>query len=58
MLRFAIKSSPNDTDHIKFSLYVRNDNRKPKLVHLIAACGALDMNDPQPAITVMMPDED
>jgi hypothetical protein len=35
-----------------------NDNRRPKLVKLIATCGALDMDDPQPAITVMMPDED
>jgi len=27
-------------------------------VKLIAQCGPLDMDDPQPAITVMMPDED
>lgn len=58
MMRFAIKSSRTDTDHIPFSLYVRNDNRKPKLVNLIAACGAMNIDDPQPAITVMMPDED
>ena len=24
---------------------------------LIATCGALDLDDPQPAITVMLPDE-
>jgi hypothetical protein len=30
----------------------------PRLVKLIATCGPLDINDPQPAITVMMPDED
>ena len=29
-----------------------------KLVKLIATCGPLDIDDPQPAITVMMPDED
>lgn len=58
MMRFAIKSSRTDTDRIPFSLYVRNDNRKPKLVNLIAACGAMDIDDPQPAITVMMPDKD
>lgn len=58
MMRFAIKSSRSDTDRIPFSLYVRNDNRKPKLVNLIAACGAMDIDAPQPAITVMMPDED
>lgn len=58
MMRFGIKSSRTDTDRIPFSLYVRNDNRRPKRVHLIAVCGATDIDDPQPAITVMMPDED
>jgi len=42
----------------QFALYVRNDNRAPRLVKLVAMCGPLDMDDPQPAITVMMPDED
>jgi len=37
---------------------ISNDNRKDKLVKLIAQCSALDIDDPQPAITVMMPDED
>ena len=41
-----------------FALYVRNDNRRPRLIKLIAACGPLDVDDPQPAIVVMMPDED
>ena len=41
-----------------FALYVRNDNHRAKLVKLIAQCGPLDLDDPQPAITVMMPDED
>ena len=40
------------------SLHVRNDNRAPRQVKLIATCGPLDIDDPQPAITVMMPDED
>ena len=35
-----------------------NDNRAAKLVKLVATCGPLDIDDPQPAITVMMPDED
>jgi hypothetical protein len=39
-------------------LYVRNDNHRAKLVKLIATCGALDIDDASPAITVMMPDED
>jgi len=39
-------------------MYVRNDNRAARLVKLIATCGPLDIDDPRPAITVMMPDED
>ena len=40
------------------ALYVRNDDRTARLVKLIATCGPLDIDDPQPAITLMMPDED
>jgi hypothetical protein len=58
MLRFAIKSGRSDGDRIAYSLYVRNDNRRPRLVDLVASCGALDIDNPQPAITVMLPDED
>jgi hypothetical protein len=58
MLRFAIQRSHGHTDRLPVALYVRNDNRRAKLVKLIASCGALDIDDPQPAITVMMPDED
>ena len=58
MLRFAIRKAANGQDRMPFALYVRNDYRAPRLVKLIATCGALDMDDPQPAITVMMPHED
>ena len=58
MLRFAILRSRNHTDRVPVALYVRNDNQHAKLVKLIAQCGPLDMDDPSPAITVMMPDED
>jgi hypothetical protein len=58
MLRFAIRKAAAGQDRLPFALYVRNDNRAPRLVKLIATCGALDIDDPQPAITVMMPDED
>jgi hypothetical protein len=58
MLRFAVhKAQPGQT-RLPFALYVRNDNRAPRLIKLVAHCGPLDMDDPQPAITVMMPDED
>jgi len=58
MLRFAIRKAAQGQDRLPFALYVRNDNRRPKLVKLVANCGALDIDQPQPAITVMMPDED
>ena len=58
MLKFAIRRSRAGADRIPVALYVRNDNRAAKLIKLIATCGALDMDDPQPAITVMLPTED
>jgi hypothetical protein len=58
MARFAILRSRPGCDRIAVALYVRNDNRAARLVKLIATCGALDIDDPKPAITVLMPDED
>ena len=58
MLRFAIRKAAQGHNRLPFALYVRNDNRAPRLVKLIATCSALDLDDPQPAITVMLPDED
>ena len=58
MTRFTILRNRGHTDRLPVALYVRNDNRAAKLVKLIATCSALDIDDPQPAITVMMPDED
>ena len=58
MLRFAIQRSRPGTDRLPVALYVRNDNRAARLIKLVATCGPLDIDDPQPAITVMMPDED
>ena len=58
MLRFAIKAMRDGSDRVAYQLYVRNDNRRPRLVKLEAVCGPLDMDDDRPAITVMMPGED
>jgi hypothetical protein len=58
MLRFAIVRSAAGCERLPFALYVRNDNHKAKLVKLVATCGPLDLDDPQPAITVMLPEED
>lgn len=58
MLRCAARRTSGA--HMLFRLHVRNDNRDrtPPLVTLKAECGPLDIDDPQPAITVMLPDED
>ena len=58
MTRFAILRARPGCDRLPVALYVRNDNRAAKLVKLIATCGALEIDDPSPAITVMLPDED
>ena len=68
MLRFAIlrssrrsaaqAESRSGSDRVPVALYVRNDNTRAKLVKLIAQCGPLDMDDPSPAITIMLPTED
>lgn len=58
MTRFAILQAQGETSRLPVALYVRNDNRRPKLVKLVAICGPMDIDDPKPAITVMLPDED
>jgi hypothetical protein len=65
MLRFAIlRARPGTTGgkcgshRVPVALYVRNDNHRARLVKLVATCGPLDLDDPRPAITVMLPDED
>jgi hypothetical protein len=57
-LRLAIKCFDGDDDRIKFAHYSKNDSRHALMVQLVATCGPLDMDDPQPAITIMMPGED
>ena len=64
MLRFAILRARPGAEggatctRIPVALYVRNDDRRARLIKLVATCGPLDIDDPQPAITVMLPDED
>ena len=58
MLRFAIRKAQHGQTRLPFALYVRNDSKAPRLIKLIAMCGPLDIDDPQPAITIMLPDED
>jgi hypothetical protein len=59
MLRFAIIRSQPGTSRVTVALYVRNsDTRPPRLTKLIATAGAVDIDDPAPAITILLPDED
>jgi len=65
MLRFAITRSKPGTmasparTRLVVALYVRNSDSQPaRLIKLIATAGAVDIDDPAPAITVMLPDED
>ncbi|MBI2946011.1 MAG: hypothetical protein HYY23_00055 [Verrucomicrobia bacterium] len=58
MLRLAISKAKPSQERLPFALYVRNDNNARRLVKLIAICGALDIDDPQAAVTVMLPNED
>ena len=59
MLRFAIIRSRPGTNRLTVALYVRNSDSHPsRLTKLIATAGAVDIDDPAPAITVMLPEED
>jgi hypothetical protein len=59
MLRFAILRSRTGAYRVPVVLYIGNsDAERPRLVKLIASIGPLDIDDPQAAITVMLPDED
>lgn len=55
MLRLAIGRSSN-TDSIRYTVLVRNDNNAPREVELKALCHPGD--DAEPVITILMPDED
>jgi hypothetical protein len=56
MLALAIRQSREPGEALNYQLYVKNDNRKPKLVTFKALCGPDD--DASPCITVMLPEED
>ena len=59
MLRFAIIRSKPGTSRLTVALYVRNsDTHPPRLTKLIATAGAVDIDDPAPAITILLPTED
>lgn len=58
ILRCSIQRS--NGEELLFKLHIRNDNREttPPLITLKAVCGPVDIDDPAPVITVMLPNED
>ena len=58
MLRCAIQHGEPGQDRLPVALYVCNTDGPAKLVQLVAQCGPRDIEDPAPAITVLLPDED
>ena len=59
MLRHAITRSKPGHSRLTVALYVRNSDHQPaRLTKLVAVAGALDIDDPAPCITVMLPSED
>lgn len=59
MLRFAIIRAKPGATRLTVALYLRNSNSHPaRLMTLRATAGAVDVDDPSPAITIMLPDED
>jgi hypothetical protein len=58
MLRHHILAKNHDPQRLTFQLFVRNDNRRAKLVTLAAECGPMDFDDPRPCITITVPGED
>jgi len=59
MARYAIIRSKPGMSRLTVALYVRNSDTHPaRLTKLIATAGALDVDDPAPAITILLPEED
>lgn len=57
MTAYAIRRSGRCSDRVTVRVYVRNDNRRHRLVELLAVVSALDIDDARPAITIQLPDE-
>ena len=56
MLRWQIKGCRGTK--LFFRLFVRNGKGRLKLVELKAVCGPTDIDNPNPALTIMLPEED
>lgn len=59
LLQGAIWRGSRNASRLSFKLHVRDTGEdNPELVSMIAECGPLDFDDPRPAITVMLPEDD
>lgn len=56
MFTLAAKKFQGDT--LLFQVCVQNTKTKPREITLKAIIGATDIDNPEPAITIMLPDED
>jgi len=56
--RMAILRNRRGLDRIRVVLHVHNGQRRAKRVQLVAVCSAFDIDDPRPAITLLMKHED
>ena len=59
MLHCAIKGAKPGSDTLRFSVKVRvgNKERSFKTVRMVSQCGPVDIDDPAPALTIMMPED-
>jgi hypothetical protein len=58
MLHAQIKRTQQAADFIKFEVCINWKGNRPKTFILLASIDALDVDSPQPAFTIMLPDED
>lgn len=58
MARCAAVKHAGRMDRVEFKLLVRSSNGPAEQVQLVAVCSALDIDDPRPAVTIMLPHED
>ncbi len=58
MARCAALKHAGQKDRVRFKLWVRNSNQAAREIELLAVCSGLDIDDPSPAVTIMLPEED
>ena len=57
-LHNAIANSKTQQDRLHFRIYVCNNLRGAEIIDLYSVCAAVDIDDPAPSITIMLPHED